>query len=212
MLHWGVSHGYLGLYVILALGMILPLPEDTTLLFAGYLVSRGQFELVPTWLAAYLGCMTGITISYTIGRTGGLMVVNRFGHHIGITPQRLERTTAWFHRVGKWSLLLGYFVPGVRHLAALVAGSSKVRFPVVMFFAGAGAMIWATMFLGLGCVLRDGWKRFGTGFNHDRPGIFIGVVLIMAACLYWDWRWQRERRRRQGTNSPGPVKAAGEQT
>jgi membrane protein DedA with SNARE-associated domain len=37
---WGTAHGYLGLFVVLAVGVILPLPEDTTLLFAGYLVSR----------------------------------------------------------------------------------------------------------------------------------------------------------------------------
>jgi membrane protein DedA with SNARE-associated domain len=198
MLKWGTSHGYLGLFLVLAVGVILPLPEDTTLLCAGYLVSRGQFALVPTWLAADLGCMTGITISYVIGRTCGLMIVNRLGHFVGITPQRLERTTEWFHRVGKWSLLLGYFVPGVRHLTALIAGSSKVRFPVFIIFAGSGALIWSTLFLSLGYILRDGWKRFGKDFNEHRTGIFIGVILITAVCFFWDWSWRRKRRLSEG--------------
>ena len=52
LLHWGISHRYFGLFAVLAVGVMLPLPEDTTLLFAGYLVSRGQFALLPTWLAA----------------------------------------------------------------------------------------------------------------------------------------------------------------
>ena len=198
LLHWGISHGYLGLFAVLAVGVMLPLPEDTTLLFAGYLVSRGQFALLPTWLAADLGCMTGITISYLIGRSAGLIVIKRFGHYVGITPQRLERTTEWFHRVGKWGLLLGYFVPGVRHLTALVAGSSTVRFPVFLLFAGSGALIWSSLFLTLGYFLRDEWKRFGAGFNEHRPLVVMGVVLLMAACLFWDWRWRRRKALAEG--------------
>ena len=193
-LEWCMSLGYPGLFVVLAVGVILPLPDDTTLLFAGYLVSRGQFALVPTWLAAYLGCMTGITISYMIGRSFGLAFVRRFGHYVGITPQRLERTTKWFHRIGKWGLLLGYFVPGVRHLTALAAGSSKLRFPVFVVFSGFGALIWCSVFLSLGYCLKDGWKQFDGDLNQHRLGIVIVTVLIMAAALVIHWCWRRKRR------------------
>ena len=202
MLKWGTSHGYLGLFVVLALGVIVPLPEDTTLLFAGYLVSRGEFAAVPTWLAAVLGCMTGILISYTIGRTCGLMILNRFGHYVGITPRRLEQTTEWFHRVGKWGLLLGYFLPGVRHLTALIAGSSKVRLPVFILFAGTGAVLWSSLFLSVGYILRGGWKRFGTGASHQPPGVVIEVILIMALCVLWDLRWKRATRLSQAKMRP----------
>ena len=200
-LEWGTSHGYLGLFVVLAGGVIIPLPEDTTLLFAGYLVSRGQLAPLPTLLAADFGCMTGILISYLIGRSAGLMFLNRFGHYVGITPHRLNRTTEWFHRVGKWGLLLGYFVPGVRHLTALIAGSSKVRLPVFILFAGSGALVWSTLFLTLGYFLRGEWKRVGAGFNKHRLGVVIAVILIMSACLVWDWRARRKRSLTQGTHA-----------
>jgi membrane protein DedA with SNARE-associated domain len=212
---WGISHGYLGLYLVLAVGVIVPLPEDTTLLFVGYLVSSGKFALIPAWSAATLGCLTGIMVSYTIGRSAGLMFVNRFGHYVGITPQRLERTTQWFHRVGKWGLLLGYFVPGVRHLTALIAGSSKVRFPVFMLFAGSGSLVWSSIFLALGYCLRGGWKRFGAGFRQHRFAVVIGVVLIMAAFLLWDWRRsvkaKRSAPRPKGQSQDGPVTGDGGQ-
>jgi len=196
---WGVSHGYLGLFVVLAVGVIVPLPEDTTLLFAGYLVSSGKLTLFPTWLAATLGCMTGITVSYLIGRLAGLQIVNRFGHYVGITPHRLNRTTDWFHRVGKWGLALGYFVPGVRHLTALIAGSSKVGYPVFMLFAGTGSLIWSSFFLAMGYYLQDRWKRFGAGFKEHRLEVIIGVLLIMAVFLIWDWKRTRKARLSQGT-------------
>jgi membrane protein DedA with SNARE-associated domain len=191
MLEWGTSHGYLGLFAVLAVGVILPLPEDTTLLFAGYLVSIGKFAAVPTWLAADLGCMAGITISYTIGRTCGLMIVHRFGRHFGVTPERLQQATDWFHREGRWGLLLGYFVPGVRHLAALLAGSSKVRFPYFLVFAGLGALTWSSLFLSLGYFLGTGWKRFGASFGQHRIEVSAAVVLVMALAFYWEWSRKR---------------------
>src|SRR5580658_8083696 len=191
---WGISHGYLGLFVVLAVGVIVPLPEDTTLLFAGYLVSSGKLTAFPTWLAATMGCMAGITVSYSIGRLAGLQVVKRFGHYAGITPLRLERTTDWFHRVGKWGLALGYFVPGVRHLTALIAGSSKVAYPVFILFAGAGSLVWSSFFLAMGYFLRDRWKRFGAGFKEHRLEVVTGVVLIMAVFLIWDWKRIKKAR------------------
>jgi membrane protein DedA with SNARE-associated domain len=192
MLEWVNAHGYLGLAALLAVGVILPLPEDTTLLFAGYLVSIGKFAAVPTWLAADVGCMTGITISYTIGRTCGLMIVHRFGRHLGITPERLQHTTDWFHREGRWGLLFGYFVPGVRHLTALIAGSSKVRFPFFMAFTGLGAVTWCSLFLSLGYILGNEWKRFGASFNQHRLEVSAGVVLVLAAAFYWEWSRKRQ--------------------
>jgi len=55
LVEWGTSHGFLGVFVVLALGMVLPRPEDSTLLFAGYLVSRGE-------LAALSAAMFGIPL------------------------------------------------------------------------------------------------------------------------------------------------------
>ncbi len=198
---WGISHGYLGLFVVLAVGVVVPLPEDTTLLFAGCLVSSGKLTAFPTWLAATLGCMTGITVSYSIGRVAGLQVVNRFGHYVGITPERLEKTTDWFHRVGKWGLALGYFVPGVRHLTALIAGSSKVGYPIFILFAGAGSLIWSSFFLAMGYFLKDRWKQFGAGFKEHRMEVVTGVLVIMAVFLVWDWRRLRKARLLEGVDS-----------
>lgn len=145
---WVLRHGYLGMYCLLAAGVVaLPVPEDATLIMAGCLVARGRWAFAPTWAAAAAGCITGITISYVLGRFLGLVVLNRFGHHIGLAAERLDQAEAWFHRIGKWAFLVSYFIPGVRHVAALSAGTSHLRFPVFVLFAWSGAFIWSTTFL-----------------------------------------------------------------
>jgi membrane protein DedA with SNARE-associated domain len=76
----------------------------------------------------------------------------------------------------------------------VVAGSSKVRYSVFILFAGTGAVIWSSLFLALGYFLRDRWKRFGAGFKEHRVEVILGVVLIMAVCLWWDWRRRRKMK------------------
>ena len=80
-----VSHyGYLAIFWFLAGGMIgLPLPEETVMVFLGYLVYAGRLEYMPTLISAGIGSLTGVTISFLIGRNIGVPIIDRFGNRIG---------------------------------------------------------------------------------------------------------------------------------
>ena len=86
-------------------------------------------------------------------------------------------------RVGKWMLMMGYFVPGVRHLMALVAGSSKMRYPIFAAFAYSGGIIWSLTFVTLGYYLGDSWSEIR---NHRLllAAIATAVFLFILAFLY----------------------------
>jgi len=46
--HWLTSYGALGLFILMALGIVgVPIPEETTLTLAGFLVYRDTFNLEP---------------------------------------------------------------------------------------------------------------------------------------------------------------------
>jgi membrane protein DedA with SNARE-associated domain len=67
------QYGYLGIFSLLVAGIVgLPVPDETLLAFAGYLVYRRILYPAPTIAAALLGTLCGITVSYTLGRTAGL--------------------------------------------------------------------------------------------------------------------------------------------
>ena len=189
ILGWLAHHGYLGLYGVLAAGVVaLLVTEDIVLIVAGCLVARGQWSLAPTWAAASAGCMTGITVSYLIGRFGGRVVLNRFGDRIGLSASRRDRAEAWFHRFGKWSFFLAYFIPGVRHFTGLSAGASHLRFPVFALFAWSGAFIWSTTFLTLGRWVGEEWPGAG---HHQWC---LQVVGLAALCVVGVAYWLRRRR------------------
>jgi membrane protein DedA with SNARE-associated domain len=196
---WIFRHGYLGMYGLLAAGVIaLPVPEDSTLIVAGCLVARGRWALTPTWTAAAAGCITGITLSYLLGRFVGLAGLKRFSQYVGLTAERRDRAEAWFHRVGKWSLLMAYWVPGIRHLAALTAGASHLRFRVFVLFAWSGACIWVTTFLSLGYWVGEEWER-AVHYAHQ-PQLWLLIAFCAAVIALW-LQWRRNQsphpRRRQ---------------
>ena len=113
VIHWITQYGPPALFGLLMLGIIgLPIPDETLLTFAGVLVSQGKLAFAPTWLAANLGSMVGITVSYVLGRTTGLALVHRYGSWFHLTDERLHRVNLWLSHKGKWALTFGYFVPG----------------------------------------------------------------------------------------------------
>ena len=130
ILAWLSHYGYAGLFGLLVFGFVgLPVPDETLLIFSGYLISKGRLHPGFTFLAGFAGSVCGISLSYTIGRTLGHGFVRRYGRYVRITQVRIERVHGWFLRTGEWLLTIGYFIPGVRHLAAFVAGMSNLEYP-----------------------------------------------------------------------------------
>src|SRR5437879_2037327 len=141
--HWVVEYGYAGLFVLLMLGIVgLPIPDETLLTFAGYLCYHRHLNLPFTILSAFGGSVCGITISYGLGRTFGYYLVHKYGYLLSITDEKMNRVLMWFERVGKWTLPIGYFIPGIRHLTAYVAGTSKLPWYLFALFAYPGGFVW----------------------------------------------------------------------
>jgi membrane protein DedA with SNARE-associated domain len=182
---WVSHYGYLGIFFLLVLGIIgLPVPDETMLAFAGYLVSRQILQLVPTVLAALTGSLCGITVSYTLGRTAGLRLVRRYGHFLHVTPERLDRVRRWFDRFGRWTLLLGYYVPGVRHLIALTAGTARLRYPVFALFAYAGGLLWSLTFISAGYFWGREWHSvMARVHRHVLLAVAAGSGLLLTYLL-----------------------------
>ena len=96
---WIAHYGYAAIYVLLVLGIVgLPVPDETLLTLTGYLIFSGTLHFVPSFAFSFLGTVTGITISYSIGRIGGARFLHRFGSRFRIKPASVDRVHAWFNR------------------------------------------------------------------------------------------------------------------
>jgi membrane protein DedA with SNARE-associated domain len=190
--HWIAHYGYAGIFFLLLFGIIgLPVPDEWLLTFAGYLVFKNNLLLLPTYIAAALGSMCGITVSYGLGRSLGLFVIHHYGRLFRISPEQLDKVHAWFDRFGTWTLLIGYFIPGVRHLTAIVAGTSRLRLSLFSLFAYAGAMIWSATFIGVGYYFGEQWSHVLKQV-HRHLVIFTWIAL---ACIVIYLVWHHQRRK-----------------
>lgn len=177
--HWIDLYGYAALFFGLVFGIVgLPVPDESMLALFGYLVSTGRFHFALTYVIASLGSLSGITLSYWIGRSGGYRLIHKYGPRVRLTEERLEKVHGWFDRIGKWALMVGYFIPGVRHFTALVAGASKLQYPVFAAFAYTGGLIWSLTFISLGYYLGGTWSQdFHVGY---RLPLAIGAAVLFA--------------------------------
>ena len=185
------QYGHLAVFCLLVLGIVgLPVPDETLLTFSGYLIYRGQFHFLPTILSAFAGSICGITISFMIGRTGGLYLVHKYGPYVHFTQERLDRVHHWFERMGRWALFFGYFMPGIRHFTAIVAGSSELEPHVFAIYAYPGGLLWVITFVSLGYFLGEQWAHITDQVNGVLLWVTLGVIAV--GLLVW---WLRAKKR-----------------
>lgn len=192
---WLTQYGSFALFVLLALGIFaLPIPDETLMVFAGVLMANDRLSPLPTFAAAILGAITGISLSYLIGRTAGVFLIKRYGHWLGITEAKMQRVHRWFERIGRWALLIGYFIPGVRHLTGYAAGISAMEYKHFALFAYSGAFVWACVFLSIGYFLGDRWQYITAVFEDQwHHLILIALVLVVISSLLVWWRNRRQK-------------------
>jgi len=157
---------------------VLPLPEELTLLGAGWWAQAGALPLWAAWLSAWLAIVVGDTASYLIGR-GFLpgLLRTRLGKRI-VSPDLRNWAEDLVRRHGFRAILIGRFLVGLRGPVYLAIGAAK--YPLLRFelINGAVGMVEVALLVGLG-------YRFGQSANlaHEVRWIEVAVAIALAAVL-----------------------------
>jgi len=167
----------------MVLGIIgLPIPDETILIFAGYLVSRHNLELIPTIIFSFLGSISGISISFILGRTLGLKVLNSLIKFVRIKQKKMGKTKKWLDSYGSWLFIFGYFIPGVRHLTAIVAGSTQIKYLKFVLYASIGGFLWSLTFILIGYYVGKKWMTLIVQIHNH---IFLITLLILSLIILY---------------------------
>ena len=184
ILPWITAYGYVAIFSLLVLGIVgLPVPDETLLVFSGYLAFKGDLQVLPTIASAFLGSVCGITVSYALGRSVGNYFIVQYGHMVHVTPEKMDQVRQWFTRVGRWGLTFGYFLPGIRHLTAITAGMSKLSLSVFALFTYTGAFVWSVTFISVGYFLGKEWVQASERL-HRFLLIGSGIAIVLVAAYF----------------------------
>lgn len=185
---WLLHYGPFSLFVLLALGVVaLPVPDETLMVLSGILMRNGDLPILSTLIASYAGSLSGITLSYLMGRMAGAWILQKYGKYVGLTEEKLQKVHNWFAHYGKWTLAFGYFLPGIRHLTGFAAGISLLEYPTFALFAYFGAVIWVTVFLSLGFFLGPYWIHI-IAIGEQLSDYTAFILILGALLLFFLWK------------------------
>jgi membrane protein DedA with SNARE-associated domain len=188
------SIGYVGVFLLMvAESMVLPVPSEAVMPFAGFVVAEGTLSWAGVIASATLGSIIGSLIGYAIGKFGGRPFLARFGRYLLLDPDDLAATDRYFQRRGSATILVSRFIPIVRHLISIPAGMASMKLAPFCAFTIIGAGLWSAFLTWCGFTLRNNWAIV-TRYSH---WIDIGVVVLLAGLvvLYVARHLVRRRRR-----------------
>jgi membrane-associated protein len=190
--HWG----YAAIVLVVVLGNVgLPVPEETILVLAGYLVWRGPLRLALVLAVGISSAVAGDNLGYWIGRRYGRDVLDRYGPFL-VTPERLRSARDLMGRRGALAVFAARFVPGLRVLAGPLAGAGGLPFPAFFIANALGALVYVPFAVGLGYAV-----GYGLGDYVERLRRVIGEVehailltALVSGVAYLAWRALKARR------------------
>jgi len=187
--------GYPGLFLLITLeSTLVPIPSELVMPFAGILAARGEFSLPVILVINSTAALLGSAISYWIGAAGGKPLLLRYGKFALIRARDIELTERFFARHGKATILIGRFLPVVRHIISVPAGIA--RMPLAGFFTQTfiGSTIWGAVLIVLGYHFGDSFLATARELKH--VDLIIGVVILsvlLALAIRFVVRRRRER-------------------
>jgi membrane protein DedA with SNARE-associated domain len=180
------KYSYFGIFVALGLGILgFPLPDETLIAFAGFLVYEGKLNYLYAFAVCFIGSSSGVTLGYFLGRTFGNRLIKRYSTRLNVDPDHIQNAKKFYLRYGKFALFAGYFIPGVRHLTAIFAGTSIMPYPVFAAFAYSGAALWSIVFMNLGFFLGEKWHRVSAYSNRYIIPFILLVTIFLIIAIYW---------------------------
>jgi membrane protein DedA with SNARE-associated domain len=145
------QYGYLAVAALVLLEDFgVPVPGETVLILGAVYAGAGRLNVFLVALLGFLAAVLGDNIGFVIGHFGGRPLIERYGRYILLTPERVDKTTAFFERHGGKIIIVARFIEGLRQANGIIAGLSGLHWAKFIVFNMIGAALWVTVWVSLG--------------------------------------------------------------
>ncbi len=181
VLNYVNSFSYFGLFILMAVIALVPVPEEVVLLFAGYFAGLGFAELDKILIASFLGVLVGDNLIYFVSRRGHYYfkkIKNK------IAPKKLLKYEKLMKEHSGKTIFLLRFIVGLRFLGPFMAGHMKIKWSTFFFFNLLAVLIYVPVFVLIGYNFTTILDIIIENINKVRHGIFLIILLIVAIFVY----------------------------
>jgi membrane protein DedA with SNARE-associated domain len=159
----------------------IPIPSETTFLFAGFNVADGKwsvFEVVAVGTAANV---VGSWLAYAVGYYGRIDILEKHGKKLHIKPSHLTWADRWFEKYGAATVFFSRMLPIIRTFISLPAGVARMPFWKFTVLTTAGCIPWILMLTLIGKSVGDNWTKWRDSLHYVDYAV---AALILAGIAY----------------------------
>jgi membrane protein DedA with SNARE-associated domain len=197
------TYGYAGIFVLLFIENFgIPVPGQAVFVVAILFAARGELQLVPVAITAWIASVLGGFVGFAIGRSGGHRLLERYGRYIWITPERLKKAEGFFSHYGGGVIVLARFFEGLRQVYAILAGSLNISWRYFIVCNLAGATLWAAVWIGLLLWFGRHMRHFWILFRDNQLLVLLGIAVIAFTSAGILHAVQRAKARRAMSKEP----------
>jgi membrane protein DedA with SNARE-associated domain len=183
--------GYPGVFLLMvAESMVLPVPSEIVMPFAGYLAYVGTFNIWIVTLVGTLANLVGSWIAYFIGLKVGRAGILKYGRYVLLRESHLEQAEGWFEKYGDKAIFLSRLTPVLRTVISLPAGIGKMDLKKFTLYTFVGSIPWNFALTYLGYSLGQNWSVIESYFKYIDILIIVGAIAIIA---YYPIRRRRKK-------------------
>lgn len=156
------------------------LPGDTLIFTAGFLASIGVLNVDVNILALilFLAAVSGDSVGYTFGNRLGWRLFTKPDSRI-FKQENVQRAKKFYDKHGGKTIIIARFIPVVRTLAPIIAGTAKMRYSTFLTYNIIGAFIWAVGATYLGYFAGSYFHSIGLGVEQVLLPL-IGLILLIS--------------------------------
>jgi len=183
--------GYPGLLLFCATsGILIPLPEDFALIYAGVRLQGGQFAWLPALAVAVIGVGLRDVVAFLIGKYLGGWLLHAGWVRRLVGPKKIDRAEKMVREHGPSAILLGRFFVGFRATVFMVAAASGVSFRSFLVWDGLGLIVAVPATVALGYLFGEPVAELSF-WLVQRLQVVVGAGVVVA--IGWTI-WSRLRR------------------
>ena len=162
----------------------LPLPGNTLLLGAGFLVGAGVLSFWGTFVVAAGATFLGTTFSYGLGRRYGRFWVGKI-RWLRLTHERLRHMEHFFKRYGAKGVFFAQFVTLLHPVIGILAGLGKTPGGAFLFYNLIGSAAYSFIYIQAGAYFGPRWGFLKLWGFHTALTLLILVMVLIGLSHYW---------------------------